>query len=200
QHLGDVQHQGRAAGSAQADGARQRADPSCDRGGGGRAGRRGLVRVGKAPVRRLERMRWLLASRRRVVLAASVALAALDGARSVYARIAYAHALTVWDADEYAHIAWPPGVDAPAGASLARACSPGAARSATGRRAAGTGLPPPRCRRGRGTSPWANSTTSRRRRASLPRTRICCAPCATACGPARCRTSVTCSATPSCGR
>ena len=63
-------------------------------------------------------MRWLLASRRRVVLAAAVALAALDGARSVYARIAYAHALTVWDADEYAHIAWPPGVDAPAGASL----------------------------------------------------------------------------------
>jgi len=65
-------------------------------------------------------MSWLLASRRRVVVATVAALVALDAGRSIYARIGYAEARERWRPApaDYASIRWPPGVDLQADAPL----------------------------------------------------------------------------------
>ncbi len=61
-------------------------------------------------------------SRRRVVLAAVAVLLVLDGGRSLYARLGYAHPTERWQAasEQYAAIAWPPGSDVPASADPGR--------------------------------------------------------------------------------
>jgi len=64
-------------------------------------------------------IRWLLTSRRRVVLIALALLVALDLGRSLVARVGYAQPVERWqpDARVYADLAWPPGADLPATAS-----------------------------------------------------------------------------------
>src|SRR5881628_2368773 len=54
-----------------------------------------------------------LASRRRVVLFALLLLLALDAGRSLFARIGYAHPITVWQPDSaaYVDLSWPPGAE-----------------------------------------------------------------------------------------
>ncbi len=64
-------------------------------------------------------MSWLLATRGRVLVLFVLVLAALDVARSVYARIAYAEPMARWEPDpsDYANVTWPPGSDAKPDAS-----------------------------------------------------------------------------------
>lgn len=58
-------------------------------------------------------------SRRGVILVTLAVLLALDAARSVYARVAFARPYRIWDPpDPFARIVWPPGADLPANASL----------------------------------------------------------------------------------
>ncbi|HEX6383708.1 MAG TPA: c-type cytochrome [Anaerolineae bacterium] len=63
-------------------------------------------------------LEWLLASRRRVVLVALLALLVLDLGRSLYARVGYAQPAEPWQEAPYEAMAWPPSVAVPAGASL----------------------------------------------------------------------------------
>ncbi len=64
-------------------------------------------------------MSWLLATRARVLLLSVLVLAALDVARSIYARIAYSEPTSRWEPDpsDYANLTWPPGSDVKADAS-----------------------------------------------------------------------------------
>src|SRR5258708_14144282 len=64
-------------------------------------------------------MSWLLATRARVLLLSVLVLAALDVARSLYARIAYSEPTSRWEPDpsDYANLTWPPGSDVKADAS-----------------------------------------------------------------------------------
>ncbi|MFL5496655.1 MAG: c-type cytochrome, partial [Gemmatimonadales bacterium] len=59
----------------------------------------------------------LLATRPRVVIATLAALVLLDLGRSIFARVGYAHPLSIWQPDPkvYADLTWPPGADVPAG-------------------------------------------------------------------------------------
>ncbi len=63
-------------------------------------------------------MRWLLASRRRVVLAALAALLLLDLGRSLFARVGYARPAEPWQTAAYQGLAWPPGADLAPGTPL----------------------------------------------------------------------------------
>jgi len=56
---------------------------------------------------------WLVATRARVVVIALLVLAALDVARSLYARAAYTQPMSRWEPDpsDYANLTWPPGAD-----------------------------------------------------------------------------------------
>ncbi|MGH7753909.1 MAG: c-type cytochrome, partial [Gemmatimonadales bacterium] len=65
-------------------------------------------------------MRWLVATRLRVVLAAVGLLLALDVGRSLWARLGYARPIEMWQpkASVYADLTWPPGADLPAHAPL----------------------------------------------------------------------------------
>ncbi len=60
-------------------------------------------------------MRWLLASRQRVLLVFVVVLVALDVARSIYARVGYELPTELWQPgpNQYADLTWPPGADLP---------------------------------------------------------------------------------------
>ncbi len=60
-------------------------------------------------------MRWLLGSRRRVMLVVLGLLLLLDLGRSIYARLGYARPLEIWQpvATLYADLTWPPGADLP---------------------------------------------------------------------------------------
>jgi len=64
-------------------------------------------------------VRWLVATRGRVVVLFVLVLGALDVARSVYARIAYAGPMARWEPDpsDYANLTWPPGSEVKADAS-----------------------------------------------------------------------------------
>src|SRR5258707_11370283 len=64
-------------------------------------------------------MSRLLATRGRVLLLSVLVLAALDVARSIYARIAYSEPTSRWEPDpsDYANLTWPPGSDVKADAS-----------------------------------------------------------------------------------
>jgi mono/diheme cytochrome c family protein len=63
-----------------------------------------------------DRRPWLLATRRRVVVATLAVLVLLDLGRSIFARVGYARPLSVWQPDPkvYADLTWPPGADVPA--------------------------------------------------------------------------------------
>jgi mono/diheme cytochrome c family protein len=63
-------------------------------------------------------MNPLLASRRRIALAALGLILLLDLARSIYARVGYAQPLETWSGEPYIDLAWPPGSDLPADAPL----------------------------------------------------------------------------------
>src|SRR5260370_25258353 len=64
-------------------------------------------------------MSWMLATRARVLLLSVLVLAALDVARSIYARIGYSEPTSRWEPDpsDYANLTWPPGSDVKADAS-----------------------------------------------------------------------------------
>src|SRR5258708_16205460 len=64
-------------------------------------------------------MSWLLATRARVLLLSVLVLAALDVARSIYARIAYSESTPRWEPDpsDYANLTWPRGREVKADAS-----------------------------------------------------------------------------------
>jgi len=63
---------------------------------------------------------WMLTSRRRVVVIVLGVLALTDLGRSWNAHVGYAQPVERWQPDPrvYADLAWPPGIDAPAGAPL----------------------------------------------------------------------------------
>ncbi|MGA2127718.1 MAG: c-type cytochrome [Xanthobacteraceae bacterium] len=63
---------------------------------------------------------WILTSRPRVAVILLCVLALLDVARSWNAHVGYAQPVERWQPDPrvYADLAWPPGIDAPAGAPL----------------------------------------------------------------------------------
>ena len=65
-------------------------------------------------------MRWILTSRRRVLLVAIGLLLLLDLGRSIYARMGYASPAEAWQEAPYTGIAWPPGADLPASAPLGK--------------------------------------------------------------------------------
>jgi mono/diheme cytochrome c family protein len=67
-------------------------------------------------------MRRVLGRRRRVVLVTIGVLLALDVGRSLWARVGYARPVEPWQPETrvYADLAWPPGVDLPAGAPVGR--------------------------------------------------------------------------------
>lgn len=62
-------------------------------------------------------MRWVLVSRRRVVLVTIALLCLLDAGRSLYARVGHARPVEVWqpEASRYVDLTWPPGADLAAG-------------------------------------------------------------------------------------
>ena len=84
------------------------------RDGGTDANENGCAAFSSEPV--TARRPWLLASRRRVVIALLALLALLDLGRSIFARVGYARPLSVWQPDPkvYADLTWPPGADLPA--------------------------------------------------------------------------------------
>jgi mono/diheme cytochrome c family protein len=65
-------------------------------------------------------MSWVLGYRRRILFVTLLVLAALDAARSVYARIAYREPNERWEPapEEYASLSWPPGSMTPDQAPL----------------------------------------------------------------------------------
>lgn len=65
-------------------------------------------------------MRWLLRSRRRVLLLTIGLLLLLDGVPSIHARVVYAHPMESWQPDRaaYTDLIWPPGADVPQDAPL----------------------------------------------------------------------------------
>ncbi len=65
-------------------------------------------------------MKSVLGSRRRVVWLTLALLLLLDAARSIYVRIGFEHASSIWTPGHYAEMAWPPSANVPADAPRGR--------------------------------------------------------------------------------